>query len=403
MTTPLPAPITKFSKMSEISIPECMFHPYELDDESLNLMYSDIGGIIPSQVIMLTGIPGSGKTTLAAYTGSLVSQFLANSTPYVGRRHGPVFFISREMSDFQIKLLSKKVGDFDEMVLLKDDEPGFYQNWLKDIFPHNPSLIILDSIQKLAYEMGGSINSNQINIVRVFKNYAKKSNTPIILIGHCTKEGKYIGPSYLQHEVDTHMHITVDKTNDNRSIKNIKNRFGSVAKEVIMRFTEAGIVLEGDVLNIDTDTQITTPEEFHTLNQKNKRITPRSMQGLFKTMFSDLKIKYNDRIKRANKIPNNLSLVFDQRKNIKSETIKNTLWVGLGVVKDFTIETNGYPDTEYQYINQICKTKEDKLIWMFLREFVRLFEESTPNSIEFIQEVWKIAKENRHLFSESYQ
>ena len=116
-------PTTKFKRLSEIEIPECMFHPYQFDDLALNSIYSDLGGLLPSQLIMLTGMPGSGKTTLATYTGSLMSQYLENSEPYPKRPHGPIILISREMPDFQIKMLSKKVGDFDNIMLLNDREP----------------------------------------------------------------------------------------------------------------------------------------------------------------------------------------------------------------------------------------------------------------------------------------
>ena len=143
-----------FINVNDIHVPDYMYNPYKLDNDVLNNMFSDLGGIIPTQIVLLTGMPGSGKTTLAGYIGSHVSDFVLNNPPIEDRPHGPVVFISREMSEFQIKLLSLQVANFGDIILLKPSaKVSEINEWIDDILELKPSLIILDSIQQLAKEL----------------------------------------------------------------------------------------------------------------------------------------------------------------------------------------------------------------------------------------------------------
>jgi len=62
-----------FYRVSEIVVPEQFFHPLKTQSPELDAVFSELGGIIPSQVTLVTGNPGSGKTTLCAVVGSRLS------------------------------------------------------------------------------------------------------------------------------------------------------------------------------------------------------------------------------------------------------------------------------------------------------------------------------------------
>jgi len=384
---------TEFFKISEINIPECMFHPYTIEDKNLNFLYSSIGGIVPSQLIMMTGVPGSGKTTLAAYTGTLINQFLEKNEPYEGRKHGPVFFISKEMSDFQIKMLSKRVGNLDDIILVKGKKTSELKDWLIDMYNYEPSLIILDSIQKLSEEMEGSFTNNQKKILTILSEYTKKTMTPAILIGHVTKNGGYAGPSTLQHGIDSHIHIIIDKDTQERKITTLKNRFGPL-NEITMRFSEQNIEFDGPFSLIDDNLCVDIIREFH--NRNKEIVTPKITEFFFKDVFVKLKETYKSEIEKANKSISNINLVFDRGKSIKGVPKINTLYFGISVIKQENISY--FNDTEFNYMKDICETNRDELIWVFLREFIKII---CPNlsDMEISQKTYKVATENHYFFS----
>jgi len=394
-------PTIELSRVSDIRIPECMLHPYVLDNEPLNNIYSELGGIIPSQVIMLTGRPGTGKTTLATYTGSHISDYIKNNNKIPKRPHGPVIFISREMSDFQIKMLSTKVGDFDEMELIKDDTPGLWHDWMKVIHQRkiHPSLIIVDSIQKIAQEMGGSNNKNQIKIVEFFKKYSKATYTPTILIGHVSKAGQYIGPSYLQHEVDSHIHLTLDKDINGIVITQEKNRYNDITTTAMMYFEGDHLRFEGDTFKEIINDDITFEElleSFHGTNQLRKTILKSSVEKLFTKFIYKLKDKFREELDRSN--IKNIKLKYNNSEKFYCNIKDHSITIGLKAINNFYDNTRSSYEHESTYMNKIVRTKEDVCIWSFLHEFLHLIEGPNHDTM-FFQKIYKIAKENKQWFS----
>lgn len=85
-------------RAGDIIVPDKLFHPIRTDNVEIDGAFSELRGIIPSQVVLMTGTPGSGKTTLASVIASRAQRS-------DGR---PAVFLSYEMSDFQLKLQAKK-------------------------------------------------------------------------------------------------------------------------------------------------------------------------------------------------------------------------------------------------------------------------------------------------------
>jgi DNA repair protein RadA/Sms len=108
----------------------------------------------------------------------------------------------------------------------------------------NPALIVIDSIQTMYSQhldsSPGSVSQIRECAARLLQ-YAKERNTPIILIGHITKEGSIAGPKVLEHIVDVVLQFEGDNKNSYRILRGIKNRFGSVAELAIFEMLQTGL------------------------------------------------------------------------------------------------------------------------------------------------------------------
>lgn len=396
-----------FINVNDIHVPDYMYNPYKLDNDVLNNIFSDLGGIIPTQLILLTGMPGSGKTTLAGYIGSRVSDFVLNNPPVEDRPHGPVVLISREMSEFQIKLLSLQVANFGDIVLLKPSAKiDEISNWISDIISLDPSLIILDSIQQLAKEIKGSIGavSAATNyIITLFTEIARQHRISVILIGHVNKTGEFKGNNELQHDIDTHIHINIDKSTNEREIVIEKNRFGNISKTAIMRLEENCISITSNFMDSTLITDKTYNEivgEFHKFNNEKARISHNSVQITFAALLEHLKAKYEAKLEKANRPLGSIKIFFTQGKKCYTDLSKNSIFIGFDDLRTITANTASVYPTENSYMNLICKTREDHLLWILLQNFANLLYGNSKDDY-FFQKLYKLANENIELFSPS--
>src|SRR5690606_15639953 len=71
--------------------------------------------------------------------------------------------------------------------------------------------------------------------------FAKQSNTPVILIGHITKDGHIAGPKILEHMVDTVLQFEGDRNHVYRILRALKNRFGSTSELGIYEMLGSGL------------------------------------------------------------------------------------------------------------------------------------------------------------------
>ena len=173
------------------------------------------GGIVPGSLILLGGEPGIGKSTLMLQLALSVS-------------HIKTLYVSGEESLNQIKMRSDRIGiTNDNLFILAETKTQSIFNQIKVL---TPELLIIDSIQTLQTEMiessPGSVSQIRECTSELLR-YAKESSTPVILIGHITKDGSLAGPKILEHMVDVVLQFEGDRNHLFRILRAHKNRFGS--------------------------------------------------------------------------------------------------------------------------------------------------------------------------------
>jgi DNA repair protein RadA/Sms len=195
-------------------------------DEELNRVLG--GGLVPGSVILLGGEPGIGKSTL------LLQVSLSLTTN--------VLYISGEESQQQIKLRADRMGLSGEncFVLSQTETQKIFQQIQKV----KPDLLIVDSIQTLHsnhIESGaGSVSQIRATAGELIQ-FAKNTNTPVILVGHITKDGNIAGPKILEHMVDTVLQFEGDRNHIYRILRAQKNRFGATSEIGIYEMISQGL------------------------------------------------------------------------------------------------------------------------------------------------------------------
>ena len=196
-----------------------------LDDEFNRVLG---GGIVPGSLILLGGEPGIGKSTLLLQ----VSLKLPYKTLYV----------SGEESQKQIKMLAERIhpGNSNCYILTETKT----QNIFKQIEALEPDIVVIDSIQTLHSDYiessSGSISQIKECTSELIK-FAKETATPVILIGHITKDGNIAGPKILEHMVDTVLQFEGDRNHVFRILRANKNRFGSTNELGIYEMQGSGL------------------------------------------------------------------------------------------------------------------------------------------------------------------
>jgi len=199
----------------------------DMQDTELNRVLG--GGLVPASVILIGGEPGIGKSTLVLQTILKLK----------GVRS---LYVSGEESARQLKLRAERIG------IENDDCLIVCETNLDDIFKHvkqvSPQLLIIDSIQTVysdALESSPGSISQVRECAAALLKFAKQSGTPVLLIGHITKEGSIAGPKILEHIVDTVLQFEGDQHYMYRILRSIKNRFGSTAELGIYEMNQTGL------------------------------------------------------------------------------------------------------------------------------------------------------------------
>ncbi|MFP4524891.1 MAG: DNA repair protein RadA [Bacteroidales bacterium] len=215
----------KIQKLTEISIEK---------EKRLSTQYSEVdrvlgGGIVYGSLILVGGEPGIGKSTLAL---QIALQSKDTRTLYV----------SGEESPRQIKLRAGRLGEEHENIYLLNETE--LDNVLNQCSEFKPDVLIIDSIQTLFSQnidsTAGSVTQVRECAAQLLK-YAKRSNTPVLLIGHINKDGNIAGPKVLEHIVDVVLQFEGDSNYDYRVLRSLKNRFGSTSEIGIFEMHNDGL------------------------------------------------------------------------------------------------------------------------------------------------------------------
>ncbi|WP_431162320.1 DNA repair protein RadA [Flagellimonas beolgyonensis] len=186
------------------------------------------GGLVPGSLTLLGGEPGIGKSTLLLQ--------IALKLPY------RTLYVSGEESQRQIKMRADRIQPNSETCYILTETKT--QNIFQQIASVEPDLVVIDSIQTLHSDYiesaAGSISQIRECTAELIK-FAKESHTPVILVGHITKDGTIAGPKILEHMVDTVLQFEGDRNYVYRILRSLKNRFGSTAELGIYEMQGSGL------------------------------------------------------------------------------------------------------------------------------------------------------------------
>ncbi|MCH7713939.1 MAG: DNA repair protein RadA [Chloroflexi bacterium] len=189
------------------------------------------GGIVAGSVVLLTGEPGVGKSTL-----------LLQIAGYLACQGKHVLYVTGEESPHQIKIRSQRLGITGEGIFILPESD--VDTILEKLDECRPALVIVDSIQTLyCREVAsgpGSVAQVRESGLRLMR-WAKSSHTPVFLAGHVTKDGGVAGPRVLEHMVDVVTYLEAQDAGAYRILRNTKNRFGSTSEVGVFEMTGLGL------------------------------------------------------------------------------------------------------------------------------------------------------------------
>lgn len=174
------------------------------------------GGIVKGSLVLISGEPGIGKSTI-----------LLQICEYLGKTLR-ILYVSGEESSRQIKLRAARLGVNSENLFILTETD--VQNVVEQIRSDQPDLVMVDSIQTMNFT---DLNSSPGSVTQVrectnaLMHTAKVLEIPIILVGHVNKDGAIAGPKVLEHIVDAVLYFEGDRQMTYRILRAVKNRYGS--------------------------------------------------------------------------------------------------------------------------------------------------------------------------------
>jgi len=187
------------------------------------------GGLVKGSVILIGGEPGIGKSTLALQVAMAMEGV-------------KVLYISGEESIEQIRLRADRIRAGNRNCYVLNEV--MLDNILSHIEEMKPDVVIVDSVQTMQDADNGSSPGTVSQIrdcaVKLLR-YAKETITPVILIGHITKDGLLAGPKVLEHIVDTVLLFEGDTRHMFRMLRPAKNRFGATTELGIFEMLQEGL------------------------------------------------------------------------------------------------------------------------------------------------------------------
>ena len=194
------------------------------------------GGLVPGSLVLIGGAPGIGKSTLT--TAALGNLAAAGRT---------VLYVSGEESAAQVKLRAERLGAAALSVPIVADTD--LDAVVATIDAERPDACVIDSVQVL-YDPGMSGAPGSVGQVREvagrLMRLAKQRGVAVVLVGHVTKEGAIAGPRVLEHLVDCVLSFEGERERTYRTLRALKNRFGSTNEVGVFEMHEQGLVEVSD-------------------------------------------------------------------------------------------------------------------------------------------------------------
>jgi len=189
------------------------------------------GGFLTGGVVLLAGQPGIGKSTLLIQVAGFISQTAR------------VLYVSGEESFAQVVARAHRLHPHKELTIEFISSTNV-ADISATVLAQKYDLVIIDSIQTMQLDSitsaPGSV-SQITNSTNVLIQSAKTANSAMVIVGHVTKEGSIAGPKILEHLVDVVMQFEGDRYGGFKTIRAIKNRYGSTEELAILEMTALGL------------------------------------------------------------------------------------------------------------------------------------------------------------------
>lgn len=188
------------------------------------------GGLVKGSLVLISGDPGIGKSTLLLQASSSLGK---NRT---------VLYVSGEESPRQLKLRALRLGvDGTGLEILCSTDAQSVCSYIKI---NKPDVVIIDSIQTMQitelHSLPGSIAQVR-ECANLFMRLSKDENIPVLLVGHVNKDGNIAGPKVLEHIVDCVLYFEGEKNHSYRILRAVKNRFGSTNEIGVFEMRDNGL------------------------------------------------------------------------------------------------------------------------------------------------------------------
>ena len=196
------------------------------------------GGIVLGSLVLISGEPGIGKSTIIAQSANSI----ANS-------YGPVLYVSGEESEEQVKLRADRVcGSISDNLYIYPETN--IENILSVCEEVKPCFLIVDSIQTMYSAEVDSV-AGSLTQIRACSNhlikFAKTNNVPVFIVAHVTKSGELAGPKTIEHMVDCVLSFAGERDRDLRILRSFKNRFGTTDEIGAFRMGSGGMIEVPDI------------------------------------------------------------------------------------------------------------------------------------------------------------
>lgn len=188
------------------------------------------GGIVPGSVVLLSGDPGIGKSTLLLQICQTISS------------DAQILYISGEESLRQIKLRAARLGVTTPNLSLSSTTN--IEAVIESIQSLKPDIVMVDSIQTMNLS---ALNSSSGSVTQVREctqlliNIAKTMEIPVFIVGHVNKDGAIAGPKVMEHMVDAVLYFEGERNLSYRILRAIKNRYGSTNEIGVFEMGENGL------------------------------------------------------------------------------------------------------------------------------------------------------------------
>ena len=188
------------------------------------------GGIVKGSLVLLSGDPGIGKSTILLQVCKVIAQKMN------------VLYVSGEESYSQIKLRADRLGVSAPglRLLCETDMQAIGEH----IMEEKPDLVIIDSVQTMNH---ADLSSSPGSVTQVrectslLMRTAKSLSIPVILVGHVNKDGNIAGPKVLEHIVDAVLYFEGERNLSFRILRAVNNRYGSTNEIGVFEMTDRGL------------------------------------------------------------------------------------------------------------------------------------------------------------------